>query len=86
MSERERSRHVVSGEGLVTKNPCVHIGDVRKVSFLSEDKDPERFKKLKHLYNVVVFSTKGDRPMPNKMATGDLDGDVYMVIWDKRIV
>ena len=41
---------------------------------------------LRHLYNVVVFSSKGDRPTCNKMSGGDLDGDVYMAIWDKEIV
>lgn len=33
-----------------------------------------------------MFSTKGKRPLPNQMSTGDLDGDVYMIIWDERIV
>ncbi len=41
---------------------------------------------LKDLFNVVVFSTKGDRPDENKLSMGDLDGDTYMVIWDKDIV
>jgi RNA-dependent RNA polymerase len=41
---------------------------------------------LRYLYNVVVFSTKGDRPDQNKLSMGDLDGDTYMVLWDKDIV
>jgi RNA-dependent RNA polymerase len=39
----------------VTKNPCSHPGDVRKFKAVDI---PE----LRYLYNVVVFSTKGDRP------------------------
>ena len=74
----------IDGKVLVTKNPCVHPGDIRKVRTLSKS-DP-RFHKLSHLYNVIVFPTKGVRPLQNKMSAGDLDGDVYMVIWDKEFV
>ena len=69
---------------LVTKNPCVHPGDIRKVKAVGKE-DP-RFSKLSHLFNVIVFPTKGDRPLQNKMSGGDLDGDVYMCIWDKQLV
>ena len=41
---------------------------------------------LKHLVNVVVFSSLGERPEQNKMSGGDLDGDGYMVIWDSLLV
>ena len=74
------------GKVLITKNPCVHPGDIRKVSTLTREKDPERFNKLSHLYNVIVFPTKGSRPLQNMMSAGDLDGDVYMVIWEKELV
>ena len=82
----KKSRLVVSGPVLLTKNPCVHPGDIRKVSTLTEKKDPERFSKLSHLYNVIVFPTKGKRPLQNMMSAGDLDGDVYMCIWDEQLV
>jgi RNA-dependent RNA polymerase len=39
-----------------------------------------------HLTNVVVFSTKGDRPQFNKMSSGDLDGDKYIIIWNKDVL
>jgi RNA-dependent RNA polymerase len=35
---------------------------------------------------VVVFSSKGKRPDASKMSCGDLDGDIYLVIWDQIIV
>jgi len=41
---------------------------------------------LSHLYNVVVFSSKGERPCCNMMAGGDLDGDVYFVSWDSELI
>ena len=56
-----KQRHAVSGPVLVTKNPCVHPGDIRKVRALG--KDDERFAELSHLYNVIVFPTKGSRPL-----------------------
>jgi RNA-dependent RNA polymerase len=41
---------------------------------------------LRHLYNVVVFSSAGLRPDQHKLSLGDLDGDTYSVIWDYKIV
>ena len=35
---------------------------------------------------MLVFPTTGKRPLENMMSGGDLDGDVYMIIWDKEIV
>lgn len=53
----------------------MHPGDVRVLTAVKR-------RELGHLFNVVVFSTKGDRPECNKMAGGDLDGDTYFVAWD----
>ena len=61
------------------KNPCNHPGDIRRLKAVSH-------KELNHLVNVVVFPSKGQRPEQNKMSGGDLDGDVYMVIWDKDLM
>jgi RNA-dependent RNA polymerase len=69
---------------ITCKNPCTHPGDIRLLKAIS--KDDERYEKLKHLVNVVVFSSKGKRPETHKMSGGDLDGDVYMVIWEPKIV
>jgi len=64
---------------LVTKNPCSHPGDIQKVKAVSK-------KELEHLYNVVVYSSKGERPQQHKLSMGDLDGDTYFVTWDEEIV
>ena len=36
----------------------VHPGDIRPVKAVDREH-------LRHLKNVIVFSTKGDRPLPN---------------------
>jgi RNA-dependent RNA polymerase len=46
---------IVTGDVIVTKNLCSHPGDVRKLKAVD-------IKELNHLYNVVVYSTKGSRP------------------------
>lgn len=69
---------------IVTKNPCSHPGDIRKLVAIS--KDDKRIKIFEHLVNVIVFSSQGIRPEQHKMSGGDLDGDVYMCIWDKELV
>ena len=66
------------------KNPCSHPGDIRKLKAVG--KSDERHTKLNHLSNVIVFSSKGARPEQNKISGGDLDGDVYMTIWDPKFV
>ena len=44
---------LVEGEVLLTKNPCGHKGDIRRVKCIG--KDHPAFKKLSHLVNVIVF-------------------------------
>ena len=70
----------ITGEVIVTKNPCLHPGDVRIVNAV--DNKPL----LSHLVNVIVFSSKGHRPLPNTISGGDLDGDVYYVSWNTALL
>jgi RNA-dependent RNA polymerase len=64
---------------MITRNPCLHPGDVRVMTGVDRPQ-------LRHLTNVVVFSSKGVRPACNMMAGGDLDGDVYFVCWDEELM
>ena len=69
-------QEVLTGEIMVTRNPCLHPGDIRVLTAVDK---PE----FHHLSNVIIFNSKGPRPLCNMMAGGDLDGDVYFVCWDK---
>lgn len=70
---------IIEGDVLVTRNPCVHPGDIRRLTCVDK---PE----LRYLYNVVVFSSEGERPQCNMMSGGDLDGDIYFITWDKELL
>lgn len=67
---------------IVTRSPALHPGDVQVVNAVAvPDNSP-----LKRLSNVVVFSQHGARDLPSMLSGGDLDGDLYNVIWDERLV
>ncbi|KAK8041602.1 PhoH-like protein [Apiospora phragmitis] len=55
-------------EVLVTRNPCLHPGDLQKFKVVENDA-------LSHLVDCIVFPTRGRRPSADMMSGGDLDGD-----------
>lgn len=67
-------------EGLVvvTRSPALHPGDVQVVRM----RQPPPDSPLLALENCIVFSQHGVRDLPSKLSGGDLDGDLYSVIWD----
>jgi RNA-dependent RNA polymerase len=73
-------RVVHRGKLVVAKNPCLWPGDVR----VQEAVDVPQFRDT-HC-DVIVFSTRGDRPVPNMCSRSDLDGDLYSVFWVPDIV
>lgn len=54
-------KRVVKGPVVVTRNPCLHPGDVRQL----EAVDKPQFG---HLVDCIVFPRRGQRPHPNEMA------------------
>ncbi|KAJ3041241.1 hypothetical protein HK097_002362 [Rhizophlyctis rosea] len=77
--EGTEEKMIVKGKVVILRAPCLHPGDVRTAMAVDVCE-------LRHLENVVVFSQFGDRPLPNKLSGGDLDGDVFFVSWDPRII
>jgi hypothetical protein len=45
---------------------------------------PPKESPLRHLRNCIVFSQHGKRDLPSQLSGGDLDGDLYSVIWDPK--
>ena len=64
----------LEGDTLVTRSPALHCGDIQKVRAIGviHTNHP-----LSSLYNCVVFSSEGSRPIPNQLSGGDLDGDLF---------
>ncbi|KAI7382653.1 RNA-directed RNA polymerase [Hortaea werneckii] len=67
---------------VVTRSPAMHPGDVQIVNAVAVPHDSP----LKRLSNVIVFSQHGDRDLPSQLSGGDLDGDLYNVIFDRRLI
>lgn len=64
-------RTIVNTEVLVTRNPCLHPGDLQKFRAVQHPR-------LSHLVDCIIFPTKGRRPSADLMSGGDLDGDKCM--------
>jgi len=74
--EGDRSTKFLKGDTLITRMPALHCGDVQRARAIGPV-DPNN--PLSALYNCVVFSSKGERPLPNMLAGGDLDGDLFHI-------
>ncbi|KAK3074538.1 hypothetical protein LTR53_002958 [Teratosphaeriaceae sp. CCFEE 6253] len=75
-------REMIRNRVVITRSPALHPGDVQIVNAVSVPGNSP----LKQLSNVVVFSQHGARDLPSQLSGGDLDGDIYNVIWDERLV
>ncbi|BFI43094.1 RNA-dependent RNA polymerase [Marchantia polymorpha subsp. ruderalis] len=74
-----QSSSVVTGRIIMTKNPCLHPGDIRVLQAVDVPA-------LHHMVDCLVFPQKGPRPHSNEASGSDLDGDVYFVTWDQRLI
>ena len=70
---------IIKGICIVGRNPSLHPGDIRVVQAVDNPN-------LRHLKDVVVFPSTGDRPIPSMLSGGDLDGDDFFVIWDQELI
>ncbi|KAI0407924.1 RNA dependent RNA polymerase-domain-containing protein [Xylaria palmicola] len=64
---------------LVTRNPCLHPGDLQKFKLVYHPQ-------LSHLVDCIVFPIRGKRPSADMMSGGDLDGDTFFVSWDEDLM
>ncbi|TDH71048.1 hypothetical protein CCR75_004631 [Bremia lactucae] len=65
----------------VHRSPCHHPGDIRVLRCKADV--PLQLRQLK---DCIVFPCKGPRPHPDECTGGDLDGDMFVVIWDERLI
>lgn len=66
------------GNVIITRSPALHPGDIQ----IARNVVPPLDHPLKELTNCIVFSQKGTRDLPSQLSGGDLDGDIFHVIWD----
>jgi hypothetical protein len=78
--ETKRREILVQKDVLITRSPAFHPGDVQ---FANAVNVPEN-SPLRKLHNCVVFSQKGARDLPSQLSGGDLDGDIFNIIYDPR--
>ncbi|KAI9739001.1 MAG: hypothetical protein M1818_005315 [Claussenomyces sp. TS43310] len=77
------TQKVITGERLIiTRAPALHPGDIRRVRGVTVPDDSP----LMSLSNCIVFSSKGARDLPSQLSGGDLDGDLYNLIWDPYVI
>ncbi|KAK0937923.1 hypothetical protein LTR29_010488 [Friedmanniomyces endolithicus] len=64
---------------ILARNPSLHPGDCRVVRAVDVPA-------LHHLKDCVVLPQTGDRGLASMCSGGDLDGDDYLVMWDKELL
>lgn len=80
LNDRSQTEAIIGENVIVTRSPALHPGDVQ----LANAVDVPDGSPLRQLYNCVVFSQHGSRDLPSQLSGGDLDGDLFSVISDKR--
>lgn len=70
---------IIEGICILARNPSLHRGDIRVVR-------ARNVPALHHMQDVVVMPQLGDRDLPSMCSGGDLDGDDYIVIWDRDLI
>jgi len=78
-----RTRHILVGDRIVvTRAPALHPGDVQVVRGVNVPEGSP----LRNLQNCIVFSQHGPRDLPSQLSGGDLDGDLFHIIYDPRLI
>ncbi|OQO08186.1 hypothetical protein B0A48_06980 [Cryoendolithus antarcticus] len=67
---------------IITRSPAMHPGDIQRVNAVKVPHDSP----LQSLRNVVVFSQHVKRDLASQLSGGDLDGDLYNVIYDDCLI
>ncbi|KAK2861302.1 hypothetical protein FQN49_004341 [Arthroderma sp. PD_2] len=82
LAEGGRREILVRNNVVITRSPALHPGDVQIVNAV----DVPASSPLRKLHNCVAFSQYGARDLPSMLSGGDLDGDLYNIIYDSRLI
>ena len=78
--DEEKPRRIVTGRVLMYRNPCLHPGDLHWVTAVDHVA-------LRQWVNVVILPTLNTSfSLAAACSGGDLDGDLFAVIWDPRFM
>ncbi|PVI03312.1 rna-dependent rna polymeras-like protein [Periconia macrospinosa] len=77
-----KRRILLSKRAVVTRAPALHPGDIQIVQAVNVSEGSP----LRQLHNCIVFSQQGPRDLPSKLGGGDLDGDLFHIIFDQRLI
>ncbi len=76
-------RKILEGDRIiVTRAPALHPGDTQLVKAV----DVPEGSPLRGIHNCIVFSQQGARDLPSQLSGGDLDGDLFHIIYDPRLI
>lgn len=72
---------VITGKDLIiTRAPALHPGDIQLVTAVAVPNNSP----LMRLRNCICFSQKGPRDLPSQLSGGDLDGDLFQILFDRK--
>lgn len=80
-TDEGKDSSILTGSVVVTRSPALHPGDVQCLSAINVPADSP----LRALQNCVAFSSKGTRDLASQLSGGDLDGDLYNIIYDASL-
>jgi hypothetical protein len=81
MTKQPGMREVIRGSVMISRSPALHPGDVQIAEAVTAPQDSP----LNALSNCICFSQKGSRDLPSQLSGGDLDGDLYQIIYEPRM-
>ncbi|KAL8833642.1 MAG: hypothetical protein Q9170_004163 [Blastenia crenularia] len=70
------------GVVVIARSPALHPGDIQTARAITVPANSP----LSELHNCIVFSSKGLRDLPSQLGGGDLDGDLFHVMWDPKLI
>lgn len=79
LPEKKGQYKILEGVCAIARNPSLHPGDIRVVRAVNVPQ-------LRHLRDCLVLPQTGDRDLASMCSGGDLDGDDYLVMWDKDLL